>query len=127
MEKEFCTYEQALAIKELGFDELCFGYYIETGEWVPASYSIQGTVYPSNSDLLPEWTSAPLKQQVLKFFREKYNITQNIAKDGSLAKEGIWAYTIVADMIYFDDGFKTYEAAEDVCIDKLIELTKKRK
>ena len=27
MEKEFIPYEQALALKELGFDEPCFGYY----------------------------------------------------------------------------------------------------
>ena len=27
MNKEFIPYEQALALKELGFDEPCFGYY----------------------------------------------------------------------------------------------------
>ena len=29
MEKEFIPYEQALALKELGFDEPCFGYFNE--------------------------------------------------------------------------------------------------
>jgi len=29
LEKEFIPYEQALALKELGFDEPCLGYYIE--------------------------------------------------------------------------------------------------
>ncbi len=28
MNKEFIPYEQALALKELGFDEPCFGYYV---------------------------------------------------------------------------------------------------
>ena len=32
MEKEFVSYEQALALKELGFDEPCFGYYEPNGE-----------------------------------------------------------------------------------------------
>jgi hypothetical protein len=27
MKKEFISYEQALALKELGFDEPCFGYW----------------------------------------------------------------------------------------------------
>ena len=28
MDKEFFPYEEALALKELGFDEPCFGYYL---------------------------------------------------------------------------------------------------
>jgi hypothetical protein len=31
MEKEFIPYEQALALKELGFDEPCFAYYLAGG------------------------------------------------------------------------------------------------
>jgi len=31
MNKEFITYEQALALEEFGFDEHCFGYYDEGG------------------------------------------------------------------------------------------------
>ena len=56
MNKEFVNYEQALALKELGFNESCFGYYIETKEWIPASYSQKGTIYPSNSDRSEEHT-----------------------------------------------------------------------
>jgi len=29
MEKEFCTYEQSLALKELGFNMRCFGSYLQ--------------------------------------------------------------------------------------------------
>jgi hypothetical protein len=29
MNKDFVPYEQALVLKELGFDEPCFGYYID--------------------------------------------------------------------------------------------------
>ena len=31
MNKEFIPYDQALALKELGFDEPCFGYYNYNG------------------------------------------------------------------------------------------------
>ncbi len=74
MEKEFVPYELALRLKELGFDEPCFGYYIETSEWIPASYSREGIVYPSNSDLLPEWVAAPTFSQCFRWFREKYGL-----------------------------------------------------
>ena len=74
MNKEFIQYELALALKELGFNEPCFGYYIETGEWVPASYSQKGIVYPSNLDLMKEWVSAPLYQQAFRWFEEKHNM-----------------------------------------------------
>jgi hypothetical protein len=30
MEKEFVTYNQALKLKELGFNEPCFGIYLKT-------------------------------------------------------------------------------------------------
>ena len=74
MEKEFVPYEQALELKELGFDEECFGFYIETGQWTPASYSREGTVYPRNSDLLPDWVTALTFSQAFRWFREKYNL-----------------------------------------------------
>ena len=32
MIKEFIQYEQALAVKKLGFDENCFGYYKSQGK-----------------------------------------------------------------------------------------------
>lgn len=46
MQKEFIPYEQALALKELGFDKPCFGYYVETKEWILASYLQKETIYP---------------------------------------------------------------------------------
>jgi hypothetical protein len=78
MNKEFIPYEQALALKELGFDEPCFSYYLEDGTWVPASYSKESTVYPSNSDLLSEWCSAPLYQQAFRWLYQKLDIEKGV-------------------------------------------------
>ena len=36
MKEQFCTYEIALKLKELGFDEPCFGYYTPMKEWMMA-------------------------------------------------------------------------------------------
>jgi hypothetical protein len=49
MNKEFIPYEQALELKELGFDEPCIAIWIDT---IPL----------------------PLYQQVFRWFREKYDL-----------------------------------------------------
>ena len=110
MEKEFVSYELALKLKELGFDEPCFG------------YPKQGTVYPINTDLLPEWSAAPLFQQAFRWFREKHGlwqiVMQNTDKD--------WTYDIIPIIGMIDyklfDVFDTYEEAELACLTKLIEI-----
>jgi hypothetical protein len=119
MEREFIPYQEALALKELGFDEPCFGYYLEDGTWVPASYSKESTVYPSNSDLLSEWCSAPLYQQAFRWFREKYSLGHMI--------NGIGFETFlinIGGIIKVFPMFNTYEEAELACLRMLIELVK---
>ena len=125
MKNEFITYEQALALKELRFDEPCFGYYIETGKWIPASYSKEGMIYPSNSDLFPEWVASPTYQQAFRWFREKHKLS-------GLIEIGNQEYSF----IIFDeetDSRKisssmngTYEEAELECLKKLIEIVKQK-
>lgn len=132
MNKEFIPYEQALALKELGFNEPCFGCY--TSSLIPSNftdYSLETEFgmneSPSdwvNSNFLGNACSAPLFQQAFRWFRETCDIIQTISRDGSLAKEGMWAYTIITDGIYFNDGYKTYEEAELACLQKLIEIVK---
>ena len=120
MEKEFTTYEQALAFKELDFNEPCFGYYIETGEWVPASYSKEGTIYPSNADLLPEWCTAPTFSQAFRWFRDRFKLHSYI--------EGAYPwfryYINSEDDRYEGHKYLTYEEAESACLDELIKLVK---
>jgi hypothetical protein len=120
MEKEFVPYQIALDMKSIEFDEPCFGYYVleKNGDYKLYDKCEVKTYFT--------YISAPLYQQAFRWFREKYDITQTIARDGSLAKEGRWAYTIIADLIYFNDGYFTYEEAESACLDKLIEICRKK-
>jgi hypothetical protein len=60
MNKEFVPYEQALALKELGFDEPCFGFYTYEGKF---SNELSFNEY-KNTALK---TSAPLYQQAINF------------------------------------------------------------
>ena len=117
MKKEFVNYNQALKLKAIGFDEPCFGFYLEDGTWTPASYSREGTVYPSNTDLLPEWCAAPTFSQAFRWFREKGYDVKVIKESPNLYFGFYWngaAWIMV--------GNGTYEASELACLDKLIQV-----
>jgi hypothetical protein len=128
MEKEFVTYKQALALKELGFDEMCFGYFDSKSE---LAFNTNGNpiskdwVWFGNQCLPVDMTLAPLKQQVFRWFREKYDLHSYVF--AWLRRVG-WGYDIPNEsstVIQTDDNtFTTYEEAENACIDKLIEIAK---
>ena len=66
MNKQFVTYEIAIQLKELGFNEPCFGGFDERDE---LQYH-----HISSKDL-----KAPLWQQAIDFYEEKYNLMIEIA------------------------------------------------
>ena len=120
MEKEFVTYTQSLALKELGFDEPCFGYY-DNGVFIFWYDSKQETELLLNC-------SAPLKQQVFRWFREKHDLFSEIQPYLIIGTQ--WRYTITnrnnSSGLPHKEQFKTYKEAESACIDKLIELVKNK-
>lgn len=44
MNKEFVPYEQALALKELGFNETCIAFYYDFGRKLKRTICINGTI-----------------------------------------------------------------------------------
>ena len=114
MNKEFCTYKQALALKELGFDEPCFGYYNYNGSHL-FKYK------PKTDD--KNLNKAPLYQQAFRWFRDKHQLQHEIVYDMSddLINK-VYVYTIFG--IDRSEEYKTYEEAESACLDKLIEIIK---
>ena len=115
MTKEFTTYEQALALKELGFDEPCFKVYDTMGYVQDEQTMLNLRLY---------YCSAPLYQQAFRFFRDKHNlvfnfISYNIVKPGEYHWSITWNDEAKASGIV-----KTYEEAEQACLDKLIEIVK---
>ena len=140
MEKEFVTYEIALELKQLGFDEPCFATWsgfdennfsvTDTVRLFSSKFSIDGTqsntLYINPTD---NRVSAPLWQQAFRWFREKYNLWNMIyPRDG-------WNYTIqeidnipsVFGDSYHKTEMRTYEEAELECLKKLIEIVKNGK
>jgi len=127
MEKEFIPYEQALALKELGFDESCLAYYFhsEFSYWIMNSgseYKHCANEYFNNNEV-----SAPLYQQAFRWFREKYDMCSFIQRF-----EGrVYDYEITSDIFKevtdFKDGyFDTYQEAVIAYLKKLIEIVKRK-
>ena len=130
METEFIQYHQALELKELGFDESCFSFYIDVDKFL---YTNQKWLdYNLNSRRI----SAPLYQQAFKWFREKYDIHQSIIKySGS---KTYWCQIeMISDkkdkrgkygVIYATNlsTFTKYRDAELACLKKLIEIVKEK-
>jgi hypothetical protein len=123
MNKEFCNYTQALALKELEFDEPCFGY-CKSKNWL-----IQEKTRTNGYTHADQECLAPLYQQAFRFFREKYKLHSYIYSDYSWnISGGVWDLNGYKDLRYDWDSepYATYEEAESACLDKLIEICKNK-
>jgi hypothetical protein len=151
MEKNFIPFEEAKALKELGFDEPCFGYYTlsHTGDNYTFHICGEFTTYRDNYinyvgegltndelELNPsgrndDCFTAPLWQQAFEFFREKYNLIGEIPHSYKFDQRSIISYHITINnkfgqiKVQLDEfTFDTYEEAQLECLRKLIELVK---
>lgn len=139
MEKEFVTYEIALALKELGFNCKCIGMY-------GPKFSLLGVGMNWNTknlnDINEEYCSAPLWQQAIDWLREEHNIYLTIynpllynsyypdSKYGFdceiefLTKNDNVASTLISNN---DSGFETCYDAREKGVLKAIEIIKENK
>jgi hypothetical protein len=129
MTKEFVTYEQALALKELGFDEHCLCHWYKVDNLTIRIYYWQNddNYFDINGTDLE--VTAPFKSQVFRWFREKYAWYANISSWIHEPELGTYhEYEIYGtpDSAHGWTPFKTYEEAENACIDKLIEIAKQQ-
>ena len=133
MNKEFVPYEIALELKKLGFDEICFATWKEKIQLSFKYCYLTNKALVGNS--LGIICTAPLYQQVFRFFREKWGLSSSVHLAMSDNKRKIW-YNIheldnrLVSGMYFKSYpkgmFKTYEQAELECLKKLIEICKKK-
>jgi len=101
MNKEFIPYEQALALKELGFDEPCMSSRdMNNGEGL---------------------IQIPLYQQAFRWFREEHKLFTSINVN--------YCYIIYKDDELYEESndYKTYEEAELECLKQLIKIVKEKK
>ena len=139
MNKKFIPYEQALELKELGFDDPCF-VYTYTGDTGNNTNCILETI-PSlakNHNLDSLCISHPTFSQAFRFFREKYNMLANVYSNAS---GFLFEYHDTTGGTHrFDSGFimnritntnysgcwDSYQEAELACLRKLIEIVKNK-
>ncbi len=114
MQKEFIKYEQALDLKELGFDEPCLAY--RDCDW--------NFIFSHNKNTFLECElPLPLYQQAFRWFREKYELYSFVFK----FDEGFGYETYKEGITQTNESFDTYEEAELACLEKLIEIIKENK
>ena len=131
MLENFITYPQALALKELGFDEPCFGRFMKESNDLLIAHTEK--YFMSGIDRKEFFTLAPLKSQVFKWFRDEHKLWVSFAYDEDESEELYWYVDKILKYgigrLFFHDliEYNTYEEAESVCIDKLIEIIKNKK
>ena len=124
MNKEFIPYEQALALKELRFNEPCFGCYFHNNKDV-VEYNPDGI--PLNHNNRNSRISAPLYQQVFKFFREEYQMV--FCYEPCLKKDLTYIFFIYIEKTgekVFVIELKYNKEAELECLKKLIEIANEK-
>jgi hypothetical protein len=119
MNIEFVTYEQALALKELGFDEPCLASY-ETAFGRDIDFELGYIINGPKNYVL-----SPLKQQVFRWFRENHNWI-----GGVRMLSGGSNYLVGEFYKDEDNSFMrfrgTYEEIENDCINELIDRIKEQ-
>jgi hypothetical protein len=127
MEKEFVPYELALKMKQLGFDEPCFGYYEDNNLTITfPSTSSNGWKWVGNSIIPAKNTNAPLFQQAFRWFREKYDLHNGIYPYYDEYEFQIKDFRLPTNTP-IHGGLMKYEEAELECLKKLIEIVEQSK
>lgn len=118
MEK-FVTYEQAVALKEIGYNKYsCFGMECSL-------YKADGKhTFYANGIGDETYISAPLKSEVFQWFRKEHQLFGTVLCDLCWNISGGVANSYGDAYDWDSEKFNTYEEAESACIDKLIEIVK---
>ena len=137
LEKDFVPYEEALALKELGFDEKCFCNWEES--WSPEpEHEIRMVLTTDQTWLRPEWISAPTFSQAFRWFRYKYwytalilcdsfQIVMQLSTSKTLdSKTGEYIANYSTQTYHKEEGLKSYDESELACLKQLIEISKNK-
>ena len=127
MNKEFTPYEQALALKELGFDEKCGACYYKKFDNEIGYHKVY-----RDFNFVQLTVSAPTFSQAFRWFREKHGLYSHVRESYSF--DNTLEFVSQINGSYVNHGiadkpvnrFDTYEEAELECLKKLIEIVKEK-
>ncbi len=126
--KDFVPYQEALELKQLGFDEPCLG-------WFASDRTLVKEVTEKT-----DFTLAPTYSQAFRWFREKYGLEIILRPDAINAPEKklreyvilsydeSWILEPIAEPQWWirKGLFETYEEAELQCLKQLIKIVKEQ-
>ncbi len=131
MKNEFIPYELSLELKQIGFDEPCFGdyYKFDNNDIHLDTDDDRHRIITDNKDEVIIEISAPLFQQAFRYFREKYNLWGMIyPRDGwNYSIQRVDETTSCTGESFHGVEIKSYEEAELECLKKLIQIVKNGK
>lgn len=136
-EKEFVPHEEALALKELGFDEKCLCNWEES--WSPEpEHEIRMVLTTDQTWLRPGWICAPTFSQAFRWIREKYwytalilcdsfQIVMQLSTSQTLdSKTWEWKPIYITQTYHREEGLKSYDESELACLKQLIKIAKEK-
>ena len=123
MEKEFVTYELALKMKELGYNEPCFGFHSKIHGLMMVKTSGSSSLYKDAGECL-----APTYSQAFRWFREMYGLDSFCRQTNLDGRSYFKISRIETDEIIrgYSNFTSTYEEAEIACLTKIIEIEEER-
>jgi hypothetical protein len=144
MEKEFVTYELALRMKVLGFNEMCFTYFMDgfiQPSLNPKDYTYFDEMSSINKNMLNYlYVLAPTWQSAFDWFGDKYQLYPSIVVDQTsypkyafeiskfignpkdlTEKEWYWD-----DMILSPNLYRTKTEARLYCLNELLNIVEKK-
>lgn len=128
MNKYFVTFEQALSLKELGFDEPCLAWF---GSMLVLALEKTAKNRSGNSNINKKWNGCaniPLYSQAFEWFRNNHLLEATINRSWSMHSS--YHYVIINNMDYDNliqqesTSNRTYQQAESACLDELIKIVK---
>ena len=147
LEDEFVTYPQAVELNKLGVQFAPLAAYLNDDEELDICFNY----IVKNNIKEEQYTNAPLKQQAFRWFRRKHFLNAIIFNDdGDMIDCNLrfnyeirpinfshddYIYSeanhdlddeIESDCIIGDYNYKTYDEAQEACLEALIEIVKKK-
>ena len=119
-EREFVPYFIAIQLKELGFNEECFAYYAYPENGFDFVRDGRGTVIVKTNSEFGYACSAPLWQQVFRWFRDKHGYHGSVDSSDGIAEWKI--ASIHLEKAVRSGCIHAYDDAQLVCVEKLIEI-----
>lgn len=115
MKKEFIPYELALKLRDLGFKEECFGYYVGKDKTV---FLLDNVVTKTDFNLTSKITfRAPLWQQAFKWIMTEKGYYVLIATYRDKSKgSALTVHDGEGNIVYNDKGIETYLEAMEIAL-----------